>query len=121
MNRYTGLNTCLVSLAMSAPQLVFAQGASNLGGLNRVSVALGDFVSSTLLPLVLVLALFIFCFGIFRYFIVGSTNQDARDSGKALMIWGILGLVIIVAVWGIVNFIIDSFLTTLSEGPSAGF
>jgi hypothetical protein len=89
------------------PVLVFAQDAGDLGGLNDFFLTITDFISSTLLPLVFALALLVFVYGIFKYFILGGGDEAARESGKSLMIWGILGLVLIVAVWGIVNLVID--------------
>ncbi len=89
------------------PVFAFAQTADDLGGLNNFFLAITDFVSSTLLPLVFALALLVFVYGIFKYFILGGGDEAARESGKSLMIWGILGLVLIVAVWGIVNLVID--------------
>ncbi len=109
------------TVTLLVPSLAFAQTANNLGGLNRVFLSATDFISSTLLPLVFALAVFVFCYGIFRYFIAGADNQEARESGKALMVWGVLGLVLIVAIWGVVNFILDSFVSSLGEGPTTGF
>jgi len=56
------------------------------------------------------LALVYFLYGLVQY-LISPDNEEVRKSSKSHMIWGILGLFIMVAVFGIMNLI----LTTIGE------
>lgn len=53
-------------------------------------------------PIVIGLALLFFLYGLMT-FILAAGNEEAKDRGKRIMIWGIVALFIMVSVWGIVN------------------
>lgn len=59
--------------------------------------------------LVMGLALLFFAIGIVR-FISTSGDDKSREQGKQLMVWGIIALASMVAVWGLVNIITATFL-----------
>lgn len=78
-------------------------------------VALGDEVDSFLdnlaeevldpiVYLLFALAIIYFVFGAVK-FMLNADNPTERDSGKSAMIWGIIGLFIMVGVYGIVWFL----------------
>lgn len=75
---------------------------------------LGDilFILSDLInlatPIVVALALLYFFWGLAQY-ILNAGNEDKKKEGRAIMIWGILALFIMVSVWGIINVIRDTF------------
>ncbi|HYC83529.1 MAG TPA: hypothetical protein VEB60_03250 [Candidatus Paceibacterota bacterium] len=52
-------------------------------------------------------AVLIFFWGVVE-FIAGAENPKARDLGKQHMIWGVVGLFIMVSVNGILNLICDT-------------
>jgi uncharacterized membrane protein YidH (DUF202 family) len=106
----------VLALVPFFPLVGLAQGdADNFGGLNDFFENATAFLGSTILPFLFALALAAFVYGIFKYFIWGGANDDDRESGKSLMIWGIIGLVLIVAVWGIVNLVIGILDTSTGE------
>lgn len=53
------------------------------------------------------LALLIFMWGLFEY-IRGADSLDARSKGRTHMLWGIIGLFIMVSAYGILNVVVDS-------------
>jgi hypothetical protein len=55
-------------------------------------------------PIVVGLALLAFFWGLAKY-IFSAGNEEAKESGKNIMIWGIIALFVMVSVWGIVRFI----------------
>ena len=55
-----------------------------------------------------VIATVIFIWGVIMY-IAQADDEAARKKAKQLMLWGIIGLVVITAVWGIVNVILLYF------------
>jgi zinc transporter ZupT len=42
-------------------------------------------------------------------FIMNQANEEKKTSGKSHMLWGVIGIVIMMGVWGILNIIIKTF------------
>ncbi len=64
-----------------------------------------DFITTIILPFILAIGFLVFVWGIFKYFILGGANDEAKESGKSLIMYAIGGFVVILAFWGIVNII----------------
>ncbi|MFT5849804.1 MAG: hypothetical protein ACI9H6_000623 [Patiriisocius sp.] len=79
--------------------------AAQFGGINDFIGDISSFINGTLIPLVFAVALLVFIYGIFKYFILGGGDEDSREEGKKLMVYAIVGFVIMVSVFGIVNLI----------------
>ncbi len=79
--------------------------AAQFGGINDFVDDISSFINGTLIPLVFAFALLVFIYGIFKYFILGGGDEDSREEGKKLMVYAIVGFVIMVSVFGIVNLI----------------
>jgi hypothetical protein len=68
-----------------------------------------DLIINPALSLIAAFAVMYFFWGIF-IFIKDSDNETARNDGKTAMIWGIIGLFIIIAVHGIIGLINGTFV-----------
>ncbi len=62
-----------------------------------------SFINTYLVPGIFAIAFLVFIWGIFKYFIFGGANEADQEQGKQLMIYGIIGFVLMVSVWGIVE------------------
>ena len=82
------------------PLAAFAQTPTNLIGL--ISFA-GD-VANRLIPLLIACALVVFFYGLVKY-IQGGKLKGAKD----IMIGGLLGLFVMVSVWGIIRIAQNTF------------
>lgn len=60
------------------------------------------------------LALLLFFWGA-AMFILKSSDQEGREKGKRHMLWGLVGMFIMVAVFGILRLIVDSFGITVPK------
>ncbi|MBU1292966.1 pilin [Patescibacteria group bacterium] len=90
-----------IGAAFALPLFAFAQvNASNVGTLGSSVVNL---INSVLVPVVFAIAFIVFIWGVFQYFILGGHDEEKRETGKSLMLWGIIGFFIMVSVWGLVN------------------
>jgi len=69
-----------------------------------------------LLPLLSTLAVVYFFFGIVR-FINHAGDEKSRDEGKGIMIWGMVALFVMVALWGIVGYLQYSLGLDIAGGP----
>ncbi len=88
------------------PVLVLAQG--NFGSLNSLFGNILTFINGTLVPFVFAIAFLVFIWGVAKYFIFSGASEEGKEQGRQLMIWGIIGFFVMVAVWGIVNLLVGS-------------
>jgi len=93
------------------PVVTFAQ-VVNAGYADSL-IALANRWINTLTPLVIGAAMLFFLYGLMK-FVLNSGNEDAKDEGKRIMIWGIIALFVMVSVWGLVR------LLNQETGISAG-
>ncbi len=89
----------LTALAF-APALAFAQ---NLGNLETLTRSIGRLIDLAL-PIVVAIALLGFFWGLVK-FIFAAGDEEKRKEGKQFMIWGLVGLFVMVSVWGLVRFV----------------
>jgi NADH:ubiquinone oxidoreductase subunit 2 (subunit N) len=99
-----------ISTALAFPFLAFAQ-------INTVTDAgnvVINLINNVAVPIVFALAFIVFIFGIFQYFIQGGHDEEKREAGKSLMLWGLIGFFVMVSVWGLVNILRGTFNTNNS-------
>lgn len=82
-------------------------GAVGAGGtLGNILCTVGD-ILALVVPVIVILGIVYFVWGVISY-VVGS-DEEAKKKGRDRMIYGIIGLAVIVAVWGLVNILINTF------------
>lgn len=67
-------------------------------------------VLNPLIALLMILATVVFLWGVIQM-LMNPDNEQKRTEGKKHMIWGIIGLTIMVSVWGIVGVLCNFFET----------
>lgn len=87
-----------------------AQIADNAGGgdFQVLLTNILEFTNGVLIPFILGIGFLVFVWGMFQFFIAGGANDEAKEKGKSLMIWAIVGFVMIFILWGIVNLLVGS-------------
>lgn len=95
----------LISTAVAAgtPLAAFAQDTTAIE--NYIDVFLGFL--DTLPPLFLTVAVVFTLWGIVR-FVAAGDNDEMRAKGKKTMLWGVVGIVLMVSLWGIINIVNDT-------------
>ncbi|MEK7128813.1 MAG: hypothetical protein AAB471_01140 [Patescibacteria group bacterium] len=87
------------------PLVAYAASPDTLDGfLGRVS----QYILNPLIGLVFAAAMVYFLWGVFD-FIRNNENDTDREEGKKHMLWGIIGMFIMVAVYGIIGIITGTF------------
>lgn len=64
-------------------------------------------ISRSIIPLLFAIALLVFIYGVVKYVIAGDGSDD-REEGRWFMIYGIVGLFVMVSVWGLVGLVSNS-------------
>ncbi len=62
-------------------------------------------INSYLVPILIAIAFIVFLYGVYEYFILGAAEEDKRKEGRQFVLWGVIGFVIIVSIWSIVNIV----------------
>lgn len=105
----------VLGTSLAVPLLALAQTGINVANIkSKYSDPIIAFINDILVPVLMAIALIVFLWGIYKYFIYGAANESEKAEGRWFALWGVIGFVIIVALWGIVNL----FMGTL--GLSAG-
>ena len=73
-----------------------------------------------LIPLLFGIALIGFLWGVAQ-FILNADNEEKRREGKKVMIWGIIGLFVMLSVWGLVAVIGGTFGIGVDPGATPQF
>ncbi|MEK7669139.1 MAG: hypothetical protein AAB350_00910 [Patescibacteria group bacterium] len=75
-------------------------------------------IVNKIIPIMFAIALLGFFYGLVMY-IFGK--EDNKDQAKKTMIWGVVALFVMAAVWGLVAFIGDAVgVDTTTGGPDVG-
>jgi len=98
--RTFGISTLLATVVLT-PVIALAQ----FGEINSFLNDISTFINGTLIPLVFAVALLVFIYGVFQYFILGGGDEGKREEGRQLMLYAIVGFVVMVSIFGIVNLI----------------
>ena len=67
---------------------------------------IGD-ILNIIIPILVVLGVVYFVWGVVIYVI--SNDEEAKKAGRDRMIYGIIGLVVIIAMWGLVGLVSNTF------------
>lgn len=104
----------LIALALTlAPVSVFAQQITDANSLTSKLKSIGD----TVVVLLISFAVIWIIISVVRYMLAGSEDRSAR--GKDIL-WGIVGLFVILSIWGLVAILKGTF-TTNTNVPTNQF
>ena len=67
-----------------------------------------DNIINPFIVLLFAMALVYFFWGLVQ-FIAGADDETKRGTGKKHMVWGVIGLVIMIGVFGIINILLNTF------------
>ncbi len=95
--------------SLLTPVVTLAGEPGNLSTLQTYIRAVIIFINQVLVPLIFALAFIVFIWGVFKYFILGGADESKRAEGKGLMMYAIIGFVLMVSLWGLVNFVAENF------------
>jgi len=86
------------------PLAALAQGAGSIeGAIDQIQGIL-----ESIIPLLMVIATIVFLWGVIRY-ITSAGDESKIEEGRRLIIYGLIGLFVMVAVWGLVQVLVTTF------------
>ena len=101
----------------SAPLVALAQvstggNPASCGGGGQITTIQGllckfNELLSAVLPVLIALGVVFFVWGVITYVVSG--DEEAKKKGRDRMIYGIIGLVVIVGMWGLVKIVTNTF------------
>lgn len=103
--------------ALALPLITFAQ--TTVSNLSDVGTFVINFINGVIVPVLFAVAFIVFLWGAFDTFILGATNDTAKEKGKSLMLWGLIGFFVMVSVWGLVNLLTGTLSFGNNSGPSS--
>ncbi len=105
-NYYLGL-----SAATLLPFMALAQGGTPLETLLDTVKRVVDII----IPILMALAVLVFLYGIVKY-ITASGDAEGQKEARGYIIYGLIGIFVLVAFWGIVAFIAGTLGVTVGGG-----
>ncbi len=70
---------------------------------------------NSIIPVLVSLGIIYFVWGVVMYVI--ADDEEAKKSGKDRIVFGIIGLAVIVSLWGLVNIVVETFVPGGSSAP----
>lgn len=84
-------------------------GGINIRALTPYSDSIIFIINNVFIPVIFAIAFLTFLWGVYRYFILGADNEAEREKGKSFVLWGVIGFVVILSVWGLVAVVLNTF------------
>ncbi|OGZ55717.1 MAG: hypothetical protein A3J04_04180 [Candidatus Ryanbacteria bacterium RIFCSPLOWO2_02_FULL_47_14] len=105
INKLKMKKTLIVASSLLAPALLFAQVV--VDNFKDLLHSIGV-VINWVIPVVVALAVLVVIWGAFQ-FVVSAGDPEKRKEGKDKIIWGIVGVVVILSIWGLIGFLASTF------------
>src|SRR3989338_861809 len=106
----TLVRTLMVSGMALAPFLALAQDQFNRS-IGIVSTGL-----NTIIVFLFLVATVVFLWGVVKYISAGGDEEKTKEE-RQMIIWGVIFLAVMVAVWGFVNIVLDFIFGTEDPFP----
>jgi len=88
-------------------------GISSGNGCVGTICALGStvlyIINNVLVPVLFAIAFIVFLYGIARAYIFSNGESAEVTKGHKLILWGLVGFVVMISLWGLVNVVANTF------------
>jgi hypothetical protein len=108
-------NLVKISLSLAATMPLFAHAATLSTAIQKIADILG-----AIIPALFIIATIVFLWGVIQYITAGGDEEKIK-TGRNYMIFGLIALFVMVAVWGIVRVLVSTFGVggeTIPDGPT---
>lgn len=77
-----------------------------------------QYVMNLAFPILLGIAVIVIIWGVFQM-ILNAGDEEARKAGRTKLLWGVIGVFLMLSVWGLINILVNSF--DFGTGPTDTF
>ncbi len=93
---------------MAAPLIDTSGGVTFAQFIGKGSTGIVGLLNTIVVPLIFAAAVAVFIWGVVQYLVLSQGNETKLAEGRQFILWGLLGMVVILAVWGIVSLLIST-------------
>jgi hypothetical protein len=97
----------ILTFSLLSPLLASAQPLTDINSVAAKATNIGNPV----IALAISFAILWIIISVVRYLIAGAADEDARKKGGLAILWGVVGLFVILSIWGLVAILKNSFRT----------
>lgn len=90
-----------------SPLLAFAQPLTDINSVAQKATNIGNLI----IGLAIAFAILWIIVSVVRYLIVGDADDEKRKKGQNAIVYGVVGLFLILSIWGLVAILKNSFRT----------
>lgn len=113
--------SALLGVLSASASLAYAQtsgsGALNTQPIANLSNSVIGIINTVVVPVVFAIAFIVFLWGVFTYFIAGGAQEEKRQEGARFVFSAIIGLVVMISIWGLVNLVGSSLPNMVNRRP----
>jgi Ni,Fe-hydrogenase I cytochrome b subunit len=110
--------TASLLVALLTPALALAQVYyGDVGTVATVATNIIYIINGILVPLLFAVAFIVFLYGVMKTYVLSSGDEAGVKAGHKLILWGIIGFVVMISLWGIVNVVANTFGLAGSYAP----
>jgi hypothetical protein len=103
----------VVGAVLFVPLLALAQTTQSTGcttnDICQIASTLLFLINSVLVPLLFAAAFIMFLYGIAKAYIFSGGDAATVADGHKLVLWGVIGFVVMISLWGLVNIVSNTF------------
>ena len=96
----------LIALAQTGIPPTSCAAVASTNGLSDLLCRVSNLLNSVL-PVIVAIGVLYFVWGVVSYVI--ASEEEAKKAGRDRIIYGIIGLAVIIGMWGLVNLVRNSF------------
>ncbi len=85
-----------------------SSGGINISVIKPYGDSIKNIINEVFVPVLMAIAFIVFLWGVFKYFIWNKESESEKMEGRKFAMWGIIGFVIILSVWGLVNILMGA-------------
>lgn len=105
----------IASIIAFAPAVAFAQSSAPVRDFNSLTIKANS-IGNTIIGILIALAVIFIVYNVLMFIIKAGT--DERKTYQNAILWGIVGLAVILSIWGLVAILTNTFGTTTGgSGP----
>ncbi len=94
-------------IALALPTFVSAQTITDVNSLTQKATNIGN----TFIQILIAFAVIYIIYNVVRFLIVGADSEDKRKQARDAILYGVVGLFVILSIWGLVKILTNTFRT----------